>query len=512
MKKLVCLTLALTMLLGIFGTAAAEEAFMRYESDFSGGTDGWYARSAGEAAIQVTPEGTLRIEGRTAAWNSPGRDFALVPGRSYTFSALARQDDEASAGFIFSVAHSHLGLESYENLATATAKKGEWTELSGTYTPGEYDNFILYVETSGYGTLSFEIKDIKVADASAELEEARQGMPALKDVYGDKFLFGSCISGFQIRNAALAATALQQFNIITCENEMKPDSLLNIAQCRMLSAEDETAVAVQFNNAKPILDWAWANGLKVHGHCFVWHSQTPEAFFHEGYSTTKPLVSREVMLARLENFMSQTFAYLEENYPGMVVSYDVANEVIDDGNGKLRKSNWLTVVGDDYVARAFEIARKVAPENVKLYYNDYGTAGTFKLAGIRKLLVSLQEEGNIDGYGFQMHHSVGNPSMFNLQHAVEVVAATGLRMRVSELDVGIPSATDAYYRQQANYYKGVMDIILAHADQFDAVQVWGITDNFSWRSANSPLLFDAQVQPKFAFWALTDPSRIPKEE
>lgn len=53
---------------------------IHYTSDFTSGTDGWYARSAGGAAIETTADG-LYITGRTATWNSPGRDFDLVPGR-----------------------------------------------------------------------------------------------------------------------------------------------------------------------------------------------------------------------------------------------------------------------------------------------------------------------------------------------------------------------------------------------------------------------------------------------
>ena len=41
--------------------------------------------------------------------------------------------------------------------------------------------------------------------------------------------------------------------------------------------------------------------------------------------------------------------FLQENYPGVVVSWDVVNEAIDDGTAKLRVSNWTKVVGDDFV-------------------------------------------------------------------------------------------------------------------------------------------------------------------
>ena len=41
---------------------------------------------------------------------------------------------------------------------------------------------------------------------------------------------------------------------------------------------------------------------------------------------------------------------------------------------------------------------------------------------------------------------------------------------------------------------------------------WGLHDGWSWYNqlpgarANYPLLFDADVRPKWAFWAVVDPS------
>ena len=295
-----------------------------------------------------------------------------------------------------------------------------------------------------------------------------------------------------------------QFNIVTPGNEMKPDFLLDMNACRTLAREDDTAVAVHFDAAADMLNWAQTHGVKVHGHVFVWHQQTPEAFFHAGYNLSQPLVSREVMLARLDHFMEAVFTELEARWPGVVVSYDVANEVIDDGTGKLRDSRWLEIVGEDYVARAFELARKHAPAGVRLFYNDYNTAYQPKLRGIRDLLLSLQAEGNIDGYGFQMHHSIRTPTLAQIKTAVETIAATGLRLRVSELDITVPDNSAAAFQRQADLYGGIMQVLLAHREQIDAVQVWGVTDDLSWRASGYPLLFDGQANPKPAFWALVN--------
>ena len=50
----------------------------------------------------------------------------------------------------------------------------------------------------------------------------------------------------------------------------------------------------------------------------------------------------------------------------------------------------------------------------------------------------------------------------------------------------------------------MMELMLRFADQTEAVQVWGITDNMSWRSQSYPLLFDKFMNPKPAFYAVLE--------
>ena len=515
MRKL--LVLLLVLLLG--GTAACGEAVAPlYLSNFSNDADGWVARSTGSASVSVLPEGALRIVGRESDWNSPGRDFDLVPGGRYVFSVEARQDQQDAANFMVSVAHTADGVETYENLAFATARRGEWTRLAGEYKAGDFSRFVLYVETTGAPSLDFDIRDFRL-DAPDGLPEAAstpepmeieavEDLPSLKEIYADRFDIGICVGGGMAARSDYMDYARSQFNIITPENELKPDAVLDVSASQALAVDDETAVAVHFDAVKPILDYAMANGMKVHGHVLVWHNQTPNAFFREGYLADTPLVSREVMLARLENYISGIMTFMDENYPGVVVSWDVVNEAVDDATGRLRDSMWLKVVGEDYLARAFELARRYAPEGTLLYYNDYNTAWQPKQDGIVKLLKALMDEGNIDGYGFQMHHAVAAPTMGQITAAVERVAALGLRLRVSELDITVDGNDEASFTRQAGMYAEIMKLLSEHADQFEAVQFWGLTDSLSWRSSQYPLLFDARRNPKPAFWAVADPDSV----
>ena len=479
-----------------------------YKSDFSNGTDGWYARSAGGASISVTEEQGLLIVGRDATWNSPGRDFALVPGKTYNMSVQVKQDQLDSTGFLLSIAHTKGGTETYENLGSGTAKKGEWTLIQCTYVAGMYDKNVLYVE-GGAADTEYQIKDFTCVEQTMKYGKA--GIPSLKEVYADSFDFGTAVVANEVLDTDRMEFYKSQFNIFTYGNEMKPDSLINIAACKntVRKTGDETAVEVKFDRCKPLLEWAAQNGVKVHGHTLIWHSQTPEQFFHEGYNSTSPLCSREVMLGRMENYIRQVLTWTEEHYPGVIVSWDVVNEAAADSGRQLRQSNWTKVVGEDFINRAFEYARKYAAPHVKLFYNDYNSEMTMKNLVIRDILSSLIADGTVDGYGFQSHYSTSS-SLFYIGVAWDTVAkltlndGTPIRLRVSELDVGIPANTESNWKTQARFYEDLFEIYRKHADQIDAVHTWGTTDDLSWRRENYPLLFDGQSQPKPAFYTLVD--------
>ena len=482
-----------------------------YTSDFSEGEDGWYARSGGGAAISVVDD-ALFITGRTATWNSPGRDFALVPGKTYNMSVLVKQDQLPSTGFILSIAHTRDGEESYENLGTCTAKQGEWTMIQASYVAGRYEKYVLYVEGGAEDT-EFYIKEFTCMEKVSTF--GRANLPSLKEVYADQFDFGTAVTGNDVIDEARMDFYATQFEIFTPGNEMKPDYLLDMAETRkqVRATKDQTTVCVKFDTCIPLLDWAQANGLKVHGHTLVWRSQTPTAFFHEDYATHKPLVSREVMLARMESYIRQVLTWTAENYPGVIVSWDVVNEAAADSGRQLYDCLWKQVVGEDYVNRAFEYARKYAEPGTLLFYNDYNSEMTLKNLMIGDILDSLIAEGTVDGYGFQSHYSTTS-SLNKIKSAWINISqrrlqdGTPILLRVSELDVGISANDEVNWDRQAYFYGELFKIYAEYADQLIAVHTWGTVDDLSWRADVYPLLFDNKCQPKPAFWQLTDPSQL----
>ncbi len=335
------------------------------------------------------------------------------------------------------------------------------------------------------------------------------GLPSLKDFYADVFDFGSALSSAELRNADRLPLYLSQYSIITPENELKPENVLDLYNSAKVSKDDQGSVALHFNSVKPLLEFAKANGLKVHGHVLFWHSQTPDEFFRESYSRSKPYVTRDVMLERMENYVRITMEYMAENYPGLIVSWDVVNEAIDDETGKYRDSNFTRIVGEDFVLQAFRYARRYAPADTLLFYNDYSTPYQPKLSGILDLLAALQADDLVDGHGLQCHYQLNTPTVSQINLALHRITEMGLLVRVSELDILVDDQTEAQLMLQAKRYEDIMKVLLSYADQIVAVQTWGTFDSLSWKSDHYPLLFHGDGTPKPAFYALTNPSILP---
>lgn len=514
MKRFAVIALTLmTALCGISMASALAEGSSAnnvYESDFSSGADGWYPRSADGAAELTANAGFLTITGRSDSWNSPGRDFELLAGESYKIELEVRQNEIEGATLILSCAYAVDGTENYTNILSSAVGNGVWKKLSGIFIAPAAEKYTLYVETSGEPKLSYSIRNFSVTKTSPTYS---YDIPSLKELYASAFDFGTAVTQNEAVNKKRMDFYASQFSIITPGNELKPDSVLDVSASKRLVAStgDETNVAVHFNAAKPLLDYCMENNIKVHGHVLVWHSQTPEAFFRVGYDNKADFVDRETMLARLDSYVKQIMEYMDANYKGLIVSWDVVNEAIDDNGGKLRQSNWTEVVGGDFIERAFEIARKYAPEGTLLVYNDYNTATEPKLTGICDLLDRLVAEGNIDCYGFQAHLSESTPVPSKMRAAMERITAKGLKLRVSELDITISQSSDVFFKMQANRYKAIMEVFLEFKDSIEAVQVWGVCDDLSWHASQYPLLFDKYCQPKPAFDALVELAKTLQE-
>lgn len=276
-----------------------------------------------------------------------------------------------------------------------------------------------------------------------------------------------------------------EFNSITPENAMKWD------------ATHPAPTTYTFSQADAIVNFAVANGMRVHGHALLWHSQAP-AWIQAGTQT------RTTMLAALKGHIETVVG----RYAGRVASWDVVNEAIADNQSGIRSTFWINVAGADILDSAFVWAKRTDP-TAKLFINDYNVeVVNAKSDSLLALAIRLKARGvPIDGIGLQSHFTVDAPTMEQMKTNMDRIAAAGFDIRITELDVRLADGTPGL-ATQATIYANIMEACRAQP-RCKAMTTWGVSDKYSWipgwfTGFGRALLFDLNFQPKPAYTSLRD--------
>ncbi|MHB8130674.1 MAG: sugar-binding protein [Mobilitalea sp.] len=337
------------------------------------------------------------------------------------------------------------------------------------------------------------------ASGALDAAIAAIGSYSLKDVYANKFYMGAAVHLNGLADETYTNNLLSQYNSITAENDMKPEALLD-----QVASVSGGAIICNFTKMDQYCDYAVAHGLKMRGHTFVWHSQTPTWFFREGFDANGAYVDVATMDLRLQQFMNQVFGHIKEKYPDLFYAYDVCNEVVSAKTS----SNWYTVYGDySFVTKAFQFAREASVgTGIKLYYNDYNEYDPGKAEEILALVADAKAAGNIDGIGMQSHVNTEYPPMDQYKATIEKFVAAGYDVQITELDIATandgngPAPDAAKAAKQAQIYKELFQIYIDYKDNISSVTLWGINDQHSWRGSQEPLIYDSEYKEKDSYW------------
>lgn len=356
----------------------------------------------------------------------------------------------------------------------------------------------------------------------------------LKDAYRDYFRIGVGLNGYNTQTDTLNSRAMTgiikyHFNSVTYSNLMKPSYLLDqVGSIRNYNSGNPEP-AVKFDTVLKGLEFCKNTGIKMRGHVLVWHNQTPDWFFREGYRNDGAYVDRDTMLARLESYIRQVLEFTQTRYPGVIYAWDVVNEAVENTPGSFElesgfnirtkydgtKDNpWYKVVGVDYVEKAFEYARKYADPEVKLFYNDYNTFQPTKTEAIYKLAAHLKDKGLIDGIGMQGYMDLNYPVIDggagSFKAALARFAELELEIHVTELTIRTNGTSPSHFSRQANRYEEVfrvlteMDTASGGPANITSVTVFGLMDNYLFypNDTTTARLFDRNLQPKLAFYSV----------
>lgn len=505
------------------------------EVTFDNGTQqGLYA--TGNAKARLVTDNThsggyaLEIYNRDQTWNSSEFDMTgrMTPGNTYRFSAWVYQETGENAWFQLSIKYVDSEGDHYDCPLRQEVASGEWTYLIGKYTvPDSATAVYPYIEMVS-STDAFRVDDVSIVQSGGMVPDTsyEEDIVSLKEAFAESGL--GVTVGTSIGDAVMADTSGNQaalitkhFDAVAIENQLKAQYLLDYDACVADLATTNTAPALDFSAAEPFMDFAEENGLTVKAQCLVWFSMTPDWFFYEDYDTSKSLVSREIMLARLESYIKDVLTWGATEYPGVIDTWIVVNEAFDgDTNTKVRDDKFYQTIGEDYVAKAFEYAEKYRPEEVVYLYNDYNMeAYSEKLNFALNYLTEygIIENGWVDGIGFQCHIKMDWPGTGSIIDHCAKVAALGLSAQVTEIDIalgqsqvtGYGSLLLAYRAQQKRYEEVIGAFLTAKRNGLDLTNItwWGLTDSYTWLTyqygeQQYPLLFDASNKAKPAFYGV----------
>jgi endo-1,4-beta-xylanase len=496
----------LLLLIGLMGLASwANAAGLNY--DFEGGADDWFGR--GEAKVSLSTdqkhggEQSLFVSDRSASWHGAAMSSDYIQeGKKYKFSVYVFVTQNANMNL--SLQYSENGNDSYPCVDQKEVYAYSWTELSGEIIlPEGATNIQPYLQSNNE-TLSFYLDDFACEEIVEELVEHPE-IP-LQNYFATYFKIGTATTQGELTPQNNKNLILHHFNSVTPGNEMKPDCLLD--QQASIENGDETNPQVKMpGSTRAVLKFCEENKLPIRGHVFVWHSQTPDWFFNEGFQTNGATVSKEVMDQRMENYIKNVVTLVTTEFPNLdIYAWDVVNEAFLD-NGSLRQpgsnyvtdgtSRWMEIYGDDsFIFKAFTYARKYAPRRCMLYYNDYNEYIDSKRDAIYNLVKRLYAQGLCDGVGMQSHLSTSYPSVQLYRAAIEKYATIGCDIQVTELDITLADGAD--FNKQAQMYRDLFDIYREYSDFISLVAFWGTNDETSWRASGKPLIF-SEYRPKVAY-------------
>lgn len=578
----------------------------------------WNA-SVGESNITVGTEEnvigdsglkTYGVINRDPATATPGDCFsqditkAVELGEEYQYSFWAKLSDDYKDApeeqrnvdfapfYVAGGEATYLGSYSTGVLSgevTKTLTAGEWTKFSGTFNvPKTADQIVIRIIEQGtdYGQGkcvkgAYCVTGVSMKKITQPKPEIEKDIPDWKESVtkslGNDSIAGTAIMSSEISDDTLMELVEKHFNAVTLGNELKPDALFNYqigqsVDCKTITFKGtELKVPVvndknenlDFSRAdamlEKILEWNNANPknkIRVRGHVLVWHSQTPEWFFHEDYDVAKPYVDKETMNRRLEWFISSVFDHYfgkaaNGKYDGLFYGWDVVNEAVNGNTYRDDKvipdesdtstsdtrhgSNsmwWRVYKSNEFIINAFKYANHYAPEDVELYYNDYGETDNTKCEGIVKLIndVKHADGTRLDAFGMQAHYNVDGFSAAQFKSVAKKYATAAGKVQLTELDFkasstydGTAATKESEYTKMAYCHKNLYEAIKALKTEGTIVSgltVWGVIEPNSWLhsqsnvgggangSAQCPLLFDGNYKAKPAYWAYVDASQL----
>ncbi|MCL2800593.1 MAG: endo-1,4-beta-xylanase [Treponema sp.] len=326
-------------------------------------------------------------------------------------------------------------------------------------------------------------------------------LPAMKDQFSQYFMIGNIFNPSDINASGVTNARLtRHFNVLTAENDMKPDKIA------------PTRNSFNFGTADRMVNAALASNIKVVGHTLLWHSQIPG--WHRSIGTNN--VTPEAALQTMKDYITNVVTH----FKGRIYCWDVLNEAFPDGGlgsdwrtsmrSGAEGNPWFMKIGANFVYEGFLAARLADPDAI-LYYNDYNLDQSAKARLVHDMVRDVNAQYRrafpnerrllIEGIGMQSHHNT-NVSPSNIRATLNLFRTLGVKISISELDVlsqtwsqysSRAALTEAGSARAAQLYGEYFTLFLENSDIIERVTFWGVYDEQSWRARANPLIFEGRT-------------------
>ncbi len=517
----------------------------------------------GQEVSANTVDGKMEVE-----FGSNYKTLYVKIPRTVNAKSLEKVSFDVESVSCNSVSANGIGLLAFKVLTQAQKDAGEG-ELFASYGNPEISNFeeiykkangedLAYVaimscyNTNNYtaeqiGTIKAVLSGVTFTFSKTGKENyfIEEGIPSLYDAVKDTGIsMGVAVPVGALGDQERMNLVYKHYNSVTCENEMKPESILGSAEPGVDKIED---VKLNFTNADAMMDAvvsannAGKANIKVRGHVLVWHSQTPAWFFREGFKNDGAYVTPEVMNQRMKWYITEVLTHFSEKYGNdLFYAWDVVNEAADDSGIPRQNGDWKGVYGNstEYITNAFKYADEVltglGDDDMILFYNDYNECTPTKCDIIVKYLTDIRKvigAGRKLGAGMQGHHDMASPTLDTIENATRRYAAVADVVHITELDIKSSMGFDGVdlkgeAMKQGHRYREIFEMVQrVNADDLkgdvENITIWGTHDAASWlKTSNSvggsadgktpqfPLLFDDDLKAKPAYWAFVDADKL----
>jgi endo-1,4-beta-xylanase len=228
------------------------------------------------------------------------------------------------------------------------------------------------------------------------------------------------------------------------------------------------------------------NGFPFRFHILVWGNQQP--------AWIENLPANEQLKEIREWFEAVSKRYKDIDY------IEVVNEPLHDPPLKKNaddkgSGNYMNALGGsgttgwDWIVNSFKLAREYFPGS-KLMINEYNiigsTSNTNKYLGIINL---LKKDSLIDIIGFQGHAFSTTGAASTMKANLDLLAATGLPIQVTEMDIDGP--TDLVHLQS---YQRIFPVFWKHPSVM-GITLWGWRSGM-WRTEQKAYLLNLNASPR----------------